>query len=272
MECDSRMNLWICLVCGNVGCGRQGRAHAKAHYELVSHPFAMELETQRVWDYAGDNYVHRLIQNKADGKLVELPSAIDDAEEGRSGGGPGADDNLKAEKVEILAMQYSQILQQVMEEQRAAHDEEVGELRRRLDDVQRKLDITLADAAREREERSEEVKLLRNEVNSAEKKAEQMADLARQLRKEKKKVEKELEDEKLLDKGRKERVELVEKEKSELSSRVADLEEQMRDLMFYLQARDKIESGEGAVSEAAGGSLEIVQPSPSHTKSKKKKK
>jgi len=34
----------------------------------------LELETQqRVWDYVGDNYVHRLIQNKADGKLVELP-------------------------------------------------------------------------------------------------------------------------------------------------------------------------------------------------------
>ena len=32
----------------------------------------MELGTNRVWDYAGDNYVHRLIQNKADGKLVEV--------------------------------------------------------------------------------------------------------------------------------------------------------------------------------------------------------
>jgi len=32
----------------------------------------MELGTSRVWDYAGDNYVHRLIQNKADGKLVEV--------------------------------------------------------------------------------------------------------------------------------------------------------------------------------------------------------
>jgi BRCA1-associated protein len=26
-----------------------------------------------VWDYAGDGYVHRIIQNKADGKLVEFP-------------------------------------------------------------------------------------------------------------------------------------------------------------------------------------------------------
>lgn len=30
------------------------------------------METQRVWDYVGDNYVHRLIQSKTDGKLVEL--------------------------------------------------------------------------------------------------------------------------------------------------------------------------------------------------------
>jgi len=28
----------------------------------------------QVWDYVGDNYVHRLIQSKTDGKLVEVPS------------------------------------------------------------------------------------------------------------------------------------------------------------------------------------------------------
>jgi len=32
----------------------------------------MELGSSRVWDYAGDNYVHRLVQNKADGKLVQV--------------------------------------------------------------------------------------------------------------------------------------------------------------------------------------------------------
>ena len=35
--------------------------------------YALELETQRVWDYVGDGYVHRLIQSKTDGKLVEVP-------------------------------------------------------------------------------------------------------------------------------------------------------------------------------------------------------
>ncbi len=33
----------------------------------------MELQSQRVWDYAGDGYVHRLITNARDGKLVEFP-------------------------------------------------------------------------------------------------------------------------------------------------------------------------------------------------------
>lgn len=31
----------------------------------------MNLGSNRVWDYVGDNFVHRLVQNKGDGKLVE---------------------------------------------------------------------------------------------------------------------------------------------------------------------------------------------------------
>lgn len=32
----------------------------------------VKVGSQRVWDYAGDNYVHRLIQTKEEGKLVEF--------------------------------------------------------------------------------------------------------------------------------------------------------------------------------------------------------
>ena len=74
-----------------IGCGRYRRAHAQAHYERTTHLYALELETQRVWDYAGDGYVHRLIQNKADGKLVELPSAASSASMGRGDSGGGGD-------------------------------------------------------------------------------------------------------------------------------------------------------------------------------------
>lgn len=73
--CDSAEHNWMCVVCGSVGCGRYSKGHARRHWKETGHVLAMELETQRVWDYEGDNYVHRLIQSRADGKLVELPSA-----------------------------------------------------------------------------------------------------------------------------------------------------------------------------------------------------
>ena len=287
-ECDSRLNLWICLICGNVGCGRQGRAHAKSHFDLTCHCYAMELSTQRVWDYAGDNYVHRLIQNKADGKLVELPPAAG-VEEGqgrnRQGQGPGEDDNLKAEKMEILAMQYSQILQRAMEDQRVAYDEQMSELRRKLEDAQRKVDIMSQDAERKVREAHEELHRrkaedeerqahLERERMKAEKKAEKMSELARRL-------EKDLREERTVSEGLmnnitalKGSMDVLKKEKDALSSKVSDLEEQMRDLMFFLEARDKIEQGGGEISEAAGGSIEVPQPQPHKTGTggKKKKK
>ncbi|KAJ6171395.1 hypothetical protein N7470_000462 [Penicillium chermesinum] len=73
--CNSDLNLWACLICGNIGCGRYDGAHAFDHWKRTSHAFAMDLTTQRVWDYVGDAYVHRIIQSKTDGKLVELPAA-----------------------------------------------------------------------------------------------------------------------------------------------------------------------------------------------------
>lgn len=69
-SCSSTKNLWICLICGNIGCGRYQRAHAYEHFLLTDHIFALDLSTQRVWDYVGDRYVHRLYQNKDDGKLL----------------------------------------------------------------------------------------------------------------------------------------------------------------------------------------------------------
>ncbi|KAJ3136538.1 hypothetical protein HK100_001681, partial [Physocladia obscura] len=77
--CKTTQNLWICLICGNVGCGRYQRAHAAKHYADTLHLYALELETQRVWDYAGDGYVHRLIRSAGvDGKVVELIGGDDD--------------------------------------------------------------------------------------------------------------------------------------------------------------------------------------------------
>ncbi|OAF68837.1 hypothetical protein A3Q56_03428 [Intoshia linei] len=69
--CGVIQNLWICLVCGDIGCGRYLDGHASKHYELTKHTYAMNINTDEVWDYSGDNFVHRLIQNKKDGSLID---------------------------------------------------------------------------------------------------------------------------------------------------------------------------------------------------------
>ncbi|CAG8433686.1 10408_t:CDS:10 [Diversispora eburnea] len=50
-NCELKENLWICLVCGNLGCGRQqfggvgGNGHGLAHFENTSHPISCKLGT-----------------------------------------------------------------------------------------------------------------------------------------------------------------------------------------------------------------------------------
>ncbi|CAJ0923773.1 unnamed protein product [Ranitomeya imitator] len=52
-ECGVQENLWICLICGHIGCGRYVSRHAYKHFEETQHTYAMQLTNHRVWDYAG---------------------------------------------------------------------------------------------------------------------------------------------------------------------------------------------------------------------------
>lgn len=64
-NCDVTDNLWVCLICGYIGCGRYTSRHAHAHFlqsEVNSiidkHSFSLELATGRIWDYLNDTFVH----------------------------------------------------------------------------------------------------------------------------------------------------------------------------------------------------------------------
>ena len=59
-------------VCGLWQYGRRG--HAKRHYEESLHAYALEMDTQQVWDFAGDGHVHRLIVNKGEEPRAVSPS------------------------------------------------------------------------------------------------------------------------------------------------------------------------------------------------------
>ncbi|KAJ7089688.1 hypothetical protein B0H15DRAFT_922567 [Mycena belliarum] len=284
--CESTTNLWICLICGNIGCGRYGRAHAQAHYQSTTHLYALELETQRVWDYAGDGYVHRLIQNKADGKLVELPSASSSmGTSPRDGGlGPGPADALSAEKIEAIGIEYSYLLTSQLDSQRAYYEEQtlelhtqVGELRGILERLSSEFEkervATKEDTAQRKQDEEARMVSLTKDKAKAEHRAEKLTDLARRL-------EKELSAERAVSEGllknlgkAKERLEQSEKDRAESAAKIEELQEQLRDVMFFLEAKTKIEQGGGVEAEAAGGSIEVGNvPSPKSNVRKKKKK
>lgn len=112
MECEGTEALWICLICGHVGCGRYQGGHAANHYRTTNHTYAMQLGTNRVWDYAGDNFVHRLLQNKTDGKLVATNS-------------PG---NEGEEKVDSMQLEFTYLLTSQLDAQRQHYEERLSRI------------------------------------------------------------------------------------------------------------------------------------------------
>ncbi|KAI9858172.1 MAG: hypothetical protein M1813_007821 [Trichoglossum hirsutum] len=243
--CGSEANLWICLICGNVGCGRYDEAHAFSHYQETSHSYAMDVDTQRVWDYAGDGYVHRLIQNKSDGKLVELPSAL-----GNSHGGANSDytglggDYVPREKLDNIGMEYTYLLTSQLDSQRlyyeekfaqaadkaskAAHDsdqaaEVVSRTIQQLEELRGKYEELIKDA----------VPSLERDKERAERKAEKLGEMAR-------KMEKEWKEEKAMNGSLMERIEFMGKELQDMKLMTADLQEQNRDLTFFISSQEKL--------------------------------
>ena len=60
-KCSIKSSLWCCLICGNIGCSRYQNGHAVTHFKETNHKYSLELESQRIWDYSLDKWVHRLI-------------------------------------------------------------------------------------------------------------------------------------------------------------------------------------------------------------------
>ena len=113
-ECQSADDLWICLVCGYVGCGRYVGGHSHAHFLETEHSYTMELGANRVWDYVGDNFVHRLMQtDSADGKLVEAEGTGYANCKGVDGVPVNHD-----EKMDSIQLEYTYLLTSQLESQR----------------------------------------------------------------------------------------------------------------------------------------------------------
>ncbi|XP_011082084.1 BRCA1-associated protein [Sesamum indicum] len=134
--CQTSENLWMCVICGFVGCGRYREGHAISHWKETQHCYSLELETQRVWDYVGDNYVHRLIQSKTDGKLVELNHHCMPNNDGYS-------DTLLESEVEYIVNEYNELLTSQLENQKNYFESLLQEVE---DDTERESSVAVEKA------------------------------------------------------------------------------------------------------------------------------
>lgn len=265
--CGSQANLWICLICGHVGCGRYQGGHAYRHFEESAHLYALELGSQRVWDYVGDNYVHRLIQTKSD-QIVELPalsSAVFD-----SGGGPGRTEAAHQSKIEAISEEFGHLVASQLDSQRAFYEEEIRILRGRLESTrqeteeQKALVKKLQNQLKAIEESSQSVeKSAKKEKSTQAKKTERSLQLSQRL-------ESELNEERAMSAGMRMQIKKLEEERnterkktSDLSEQIIDIKEQLRDMMFFIDMQSKIQGNTGGASELQGGSIVVQNPSPS---------
>ncbi|KAK2991921.1 hypothetical protein RJ640_006098 [Escallonia rubra] len=124
--CRTPKNPWVCLICGFVGCGRYEEGHAKKHWSDTQHCYSLELETQQIWDYVGDKYVHRLNQSKLDGKtaMTNYRCTSLDEECGTCGYNEdsGIGGALIGSKVEAIVDEYNDLLATQMETQRQHYE------------------------------------------------------------------------------------------------------------------------------------------------------
>lgn len=257
-SCGITDNLWICLVCGNIACGRYNHAHAVEHYRETGHCFSMDMTSQRIWDYASDSYVHRLLMSESDGKLVELPSRDSSTDEDTSKNKNGSQ-----------YVEYSHILVSQLESQREYYEQKLSE----LSDSISALRVTNKQLESEKSEMEKKIPALID--SSIETKMEKMmADMTKKNRKIDELSKKYLE-EKSLTTGMMNKITALQKlnlsfvEKlKEKDKEIEELKEQAKDLMFFLESQEKFKNAPEDVKE---GTV-VMTHNGSQKKLKKKKK
>lgn len=248
-ECNSADSLWICLICGHVGCGRYVQGHAFKHYLDTQHCYSMQLENNRVWDYVGDNFVHRLLQNKTDGKLVE---------------GNTPEKEEASDKLDSMQLEFTYTLTSQLDSQRMYFEELLARFEQQSIESAGRMKDELASSNEENKKLHDTIIVLKKEKVITEKKIQQLSSRLNQTQNElaeERQISKAMQENQLA--WQKKYSELEEKfnhYKSEKDSEISELKEQLRDIMFYFEAekqvmasdqRDEIAEGQIVVGESS---------------------
>ncbi|XP_078150564.1 zinc finger (ubiquitin-hydrolase) domain-containing protein [Carex rostrata] len=241
--CETNENLWICLICGFVGCGRYKEGHAFKHWKNTQHCYSLDLETHRVWDYVGDNYVHRLNQSKGGDKLNKLQSKMEYGDSydncvcSEDSGFIGA---ILNSKIDAIVEEYNALLASQLETQRQYYEKLLIEANNQKEHFSNSVESGVSMKLHEIQQKIENV----NKENK------ELANMNNDLTKNQNIWREKLK-------------EIEEREKETLKSKdymIRDLEEQLRDFTVCIEAQKTIGKMTGA-DEIKGGML-LPVPSP----------
>ncbi|KAJ0788600.1 putative transcription factor C2H2 family [Helianthus annuus] len=242
--CGTSNNPWACLICGFVGCGRYEKGHAIEHYRQAQHCYSLELETQQIWDYVGDKYVHRLNQSKVGSKSI-----VTDHQSSEGDCGDKVDDEfggaLFSSKVDTIVDEYNFLLATQMETQRQHYEALLAEAKGRKK-------ITIAETIEKTE--AERTREIQHKLEELSKETKAVSDINEDLAKEQESLKKTYK-------------EIQEREISLLKTKdekIHDLQEQIRDLQIYMEAQRTLAQSD-ETNELKGGTLLGVQSNPSNT-------
>ncbi|RFN44300.1 ring-10 protein [Fusarium flagelliforme] len=255
----------LSALTSSAGCGRYKGGHAKDHWKETAHCFALELETQHVWDYAGDMWVHRLIRDKGDGKVVELPSR------NRSVGHLEEEDVVPRAKLESIGLEYTHLVTSQLESQRAYYEELIS----KTVDKASKASATAENAAAQASKAMEKLALLEEKYTALSQAT--IPELEKQLERERNKASKSemlarnlgksLQEEKRLNEGLMKRIEhlntdheTMAKELNKIKTENAELQEMNRDLSMFISGQEKLKEleNEGKV-DLEGSSASVPE-------------
>jgi BRCA1-associated protein len=205
----------------------------------------MDLTTQRIWDYASDGYVHRIVQSKSDGKLVQLPPNTTPNHSALGSRDDDFDDYVPREKLDNIGQEYTHLLTSQLDSQRM-YFEEI--LERAADKASRAsqaaekatalAESTSHDLIRLRTEHETLAKdtlpQLERDRDRATRRADKFEGMAHKL-------EKEWREEKTMNASLMERITHLGSQVESLRTEKTELEEQNRDLGFFISGGQKLQ-------------------------------
>lgn len=213
----------------------------------------------RVWDYAGDNYVHRLLQSSKDGEPVELKAAADSTHNHNNSS------VISDEKVDAVQLEYTYLLTNQLETQRRYYEETMSlsekekqaeidsliEKNRHLEAENRRLVEGLETAKKERQSLEKKVAAVSAKLTKTTAGFGEEMELNKSLRQNQDEWAKKLAE--------------IEASNERKELQINELQEQLRDVMFFLEAKDKLQTVTEVSKEELQEGQIYIQPNSSRS-------